>query len=933
MRTTLQKTLSASCLLLLAMVLPAQAYPRAQWLYYPEPVEASQNVPRYYWTDLEIPADVKAVRINALLDDGGDVLVDGRATRSFHEVPAKGVFPSQEGDLTEFLTPGRHRVELENTNVVGVGGVVCKITVERADGTLDESFSDPATWKSAKAPSLSGGEAASETPMTYGDMWAAPWSGLFHVEPLACQEEIQARREKARLRMADLTDRAEIARRLESEENPEARVEYQDGKAMIRIGDALYPAVIYSAHRYQNFANDTFTDSVRNFRDAELDLQVMGASLRDIWKGDGQYDFSALDEWPWEALSLEPDLRILFNIDCREPPVWWMEQHPEELIVYLSPLGKTSTDDDCNKIPAPSFASDLYRTQVCDYLKALVEYIEAQPWGKRVFGYRFDMGVYMEWHYYGMFYAPDDSAPMRRRFRKYVQEKYGTDEALQKAWRNPSATLASATMSPLRERQNPKGGDLCDPVQDARLLDTMHCITEAVFQTMIEGDRTIKEACGWRKLVGNFYGYFFNMPFPGPGQHPLLLQALESPCVDFHSMPPPYKTPNREFGHPQLSRGVPESYRIRNKLHIVEADTRTHTVTYGDDNNCYVRTPQETVQQLARDFVNALCTGCGFWYFDFGQGWYGDPLVGEYLKKLRPIWETWAPCQSAAEVAVVVDMDSVLYQCTDKTSADNAAADRVRYALSLAGVPCDTILSSDLEDPRLPQYKAYVFINQVRHNAALVTQARKLREMGRSLIWLHHAGYIDEAQGEGIAFMEELTGVPGIRESDWTLDDLTQILQEDRLDGTRAVRELVDIRPALEIQAPAGTALTATQSIPASTPGGAPRVTQAVLRHPAGGATLLALVPVIDPALLRGFLEAAGVHIYYRETDGILYANQSYVGLHLGPNGGGVRAIELPRTVRRVVQVLPEERLLSEEETDVIRLETSPNTTYLLRME
>ncbi len=933
MRHALPNSLALFWLLLAVALLPAQDYPRAQWLYYPEPVEDSQNVPRYYWSDLEIPQDVAAVRINALFDDGGEVLVDGKATRALREVPAKGVFSSQEADLTEFLPPGRHRVELSNTNGVGVGGVVCKLTVERANGELEEHFSNPETWKCAKAPSLSGGERASATPESYGDLWVAPWSGLFHVTPLACQKELQDREEKARLRLADLTDRSEIAKRLASEENPTARVEYQDGKAMIRIGEALYPAVLYSAHRYQNFANDVFTDSVRNFRNAELDLQIMGTSLRDIWKGEGQYDFSALDEWPWEALSLEPDLRILFNIDCREPPVWWMEKHPEELIVYLSPLGKTSTDDDCNKIPAPSFASELYRTQVCDFLKALVEYIEAQPWGKRVFGYRYDMGVYMEWHYYGMFYAPDDSQPMRRRFQEYVTAKYGTDAALQEAWGDSRATLKSATMSPLQERQNPRGGDLCDPVLDARLLDTMRCITEATFQTMVEGDRAIKEACGGKKLVGNFYGYFFNMPFPGPGQHPLLLQALESPYVDFTSMPPPYKLPNREFGHPQLSRGVPESYRIRNKLHVVEADTRTHVVTYGDDNNCYVRTPEETTQQLARDFVNALCTGCGFWYFDFAQGWYGDPLVGEYLKKLRPIWETRVPCQSAAQVAVVVDMDSVLYQCTDKTSADNAAADRVRYALSLAGVPCDTILSTDLEDPRLPEYKAYVFLNQVRHTPALVAQARRLRESGKSLVWLHHAGYIDEARGEGIPFMEELTGVPGIRQSDWTLKDLAEILQEDRLDGTRAVRELAEIRPALEIQAPADAGLTVTQALPPTAPGGAPRVTQAILRHPAGGGTLLALVPVINPEVLRAFLEAAGVHVYYRETDGILYANQSYVGLHLGPHGGGVRTIELPRTVQKVTQVLPEEKILSAEATDAIRLETAPNTTYLLRVE
>ncbi len=911
-----------------------QEYRRPWWLFYPESTAESQGVSRYYWTEFEVPEGVVSARIDFLLDDGGDVSVDGRVMEGVSSVRGGGKkYPCRRCDLTAVLTPGRHRLELRNVNGQGIGGVLAKVTLEKADGALEEFFSSPDSWRCAKESSWRGGVASSVVPSTHGDVSGGAWPRYYFLDPLYGQVESVQRERAGEARRARLRS---IRERLASEENPVVRVEYQLGRPMLRIGGDSYAPILYSSHNYQQFDDAAFGKSVSNFRDAGLHFQVMGADLKDIWRGEGEYDFSLLDFWPWDALLLDPDVRILFDVECRTAPRWWMEAHPEELIVYLDPEGRVSYAENNDKFVAPSFASDLYREELYRYLKALVEYVESQPWGKRVMGYRFDMGLYREWHYYGMSYAPDDSQPMRRKFREFLRTKYGTDEALQKAWGDPCVTLENASMATLPERRAPEGGALYDPVLDARALDTIRCITRTTVDLMVGGDKVIKAACGGRKLVGNYYGYFFGMPFSGVGQHPYLQEVLDSPYVDFCSAPPPYEAWNRDFGYAQISRGIPESFRLRGKLHVVEADTRTHVVAGA--RHCYAKTPRDTVQLLARDFMNALCVGCGFWYFDFGQGWYGDSEVGEYLKKLRPIWEERISCESAAQVAVVVDMESTLYQSCEKIYLDNAAADRVRYALTLAGAPCDTILSCDLEDPRLPDYQAYIFVNQVRHNPDLVAQARRLRDKGKTLVWLHHAGYLDEAHGAELSGMEELTGIPGIRKSDWTYKTLKQsgIPGADSLEGTRIVRYFpdYDIVPALEVEVPADdSSLQVVQSLPPSNPGGARRVTQVIWRHPTGGATLLALTPFLDPMSLRRLLADAGVHLYYTGTDGILVANQGYVGLHFGEFGGGTRTVTLPRKAQRITQLLPEEKTLSSQEAEQFTFDSKPNTTYLFRVE
>ncbi|MGN0891668.1 MAG: beta-galactosidase [Oligosphaeraceae bacterium] len=905
-------------LLLLALLLPAaQATPpRPLWLHYPEPDKEGLQKPRYFWTEVEIPQDAEQVRLNYHLDDGGTLRVDGKevphATRPPN--PEKGIL-SYEAEATQALTPGRHRVTLENINAGGPGGIICKMTILRKDGGLQELFSQPETWLCSREAPEEGGLDTATVPLAHGDLTIYPWVANFDLEPLFGHQE-QKERQEAREKRQE--KHALLKAQLENEENPDVSVEYHRGLPMVRVGDSLHPAILYSSHHFQDLNNEKFVRSLTRFRDASLNLQIMGVGIHQVWKGPGEYDFSCLDFWPYDTLALEPDVRLLFDIDCRETPQWWMDAHPGEQIVYLSPEGELTRGDNIKKYIAPSFASEPYQKDIFHFLEALVKHVESQPWGKRVFGYRFDLGIYMEWHYYGMGYGPDDSQPMRQRFHQFLREKYGTDQALQKAWGRQDVTLDTAPMAPFQDRKNPAGGTLYDPVKDIQALDTVRCITQVTANLLLQGDKVIKEACQGKKLVGNFYGYFFGMPYPAVGQHPYLEKVLDSPYVDFTSCPPPYGQWNRDYGQAQFSRGIPHSFPLRNKLHIMEADTRTHETSYGVANHCYTKTPEETIPLLARDFAQALCQRYGFWYFDFGQGWYQDPLVGEYLKKLRGIWEAPYDCTSTAQVAMVVDMDSVLYQTTDKVRLDSVAADRLHAELSQAGVAYDTILSTDLGNPALPDYQVYLFANQVRHTPALVEQAQALRRKGKTLLWLHHAGWLDEIQGAGLSFMEELTGF-SLRETQWAAP-IPDVRYADGTPATSPFREMPRVKPALAIQDPDAIPLLriGQDTVFAEKP------------TPWGGRDYLATYPMFPSRLLQTLFQKEGIHVYCQDPDTVIYANQSYLGLHVGQQGG-LRTLHLPRKCR-LVQLLPEEKVLAENVQEYV-LDLPSCSTVLLRME
>ena len=923
MLTAAMNRLLPSILVFLCLGLLAEGFPRAQWIHYPEPDAEGLHKNRYFWTDVDVPPDADAVQVAFHLDDGGDLLIDGKAVAAgaLKKSPPDGStkIPAAIFDGFSHLTPGgRHRLEFRDVNAAGMGGIICRITFLAQGEPVREFLSDD-TWRTAKKPSLEGGEAEAVAAAVHCDLLGLPFSSHFAPSPLYCAAERRAIETAA----ADKAMRYQAFQRdvLANEEEAVARVVYENQQPMISINGSLYPPILYCVHDYQDFLSDKFTRSMENFRDAGLHLYVMGVPLGPVWQGPGQYAFDSIDAWMEDALMLDPDAHVMFAITAVGAPGWWLKEHPEECVEYLNDeLPVTTNEQLASRFVAPSFASGQYLDDMKQFMKALVEYVDSRPWGKRIFAFRNDNGVYLEWHHWGMANAlPDVSRPMQRHFRKFLKERYGTDEALQAAWGDPAVTIETATLANKEERLAMHAGNLLDPVKDARAIDSVRCVMDAVADFLLNTNHTIKEACGRRRLVGNFYGYFFGMGFPAVGWQLELERILQSPDVDFNCQPPPYHPLVRDFGNGQFSRGLVSSYRLHGKLNIIEADTRTCDMPITDEHS-YSTTPAESAQLLARDFCQALCSNLGMWYFDFGGGWYTWPVIRDFLAKIRPVWEDrTADNSSAAEVLLVGDMESVYHQINDDLSNTvQTFIDNNRMELGHAGVPFDTILLQDLENPALrTDYKVYVFLNAILETPERDAIAERLRSQGKTIVWLDKAGYLHPGQVADNA--EKTNPLTGFKVKCMADEFTPELVGRDGVARRGTFHTPSSARPLMAI-------LDADAELLGTTAG---QPTFARKKNPAGGYSYLATVPFLKARDYMEIFREAGVHVYCEDEDVAIYANKSYLMVHTGK--AGKRRVSLPRPCK-LVQILPEKRLLSESTQEFI-LDADAKTTYLLRME
>ena len=901
-------------ILSLVLHLIGQDFPRAQWLHYPESDEKGLNVPRYFWTDIPIKDGLQKADIFYQLDDNGTLIIDGKSIprSETDRIPQGGLLPANHYDAAALLSPGSHRIEFQDINGAAKGGIICRIVLRYANGAVEELFSDT-TWKTAKTPSQDA--AAAVAPLSHGDLEVLPFAPNFVLEPIYCEAERKAL--QAAKAGKDALYQQYVAEVLDKEPYPVSQVTYERGVPMFKIGEKLFPPIFYSVHHYQNYNYDKFVDSMANFRDADLHLYVMGISLKQLWRGPKDYNFDLLDTWAPATFLHDPEARLVFEIACTRLPEWWMKAHPEECVVYLNPEGSDMTKEQViGHHLAPSFASELYKSELADFLKALVSHVESQPWGKRVFAYRNDNGVYLEWHHWGMNgTAPDVSAPMQRHFTEFLKERYGTNEALQKAWRRNDVTLETAKLADFAQRTTTSSGNYWDAVKDAQAIDSVRCVIDAVGDFLLEMNHVIKEACGRRCLVGNYYGYFFGMFYPACGWQLQLERMLNSDDVDFNCQPPPYGHAFRDFGQAQFSRGLTGSYRLHGKLNIMEADTRTHDVPYGT-NHCFSASPEDTVQLMARDFCQALCVNIGFWYFDFGEGWYTHPLVREYLQKLRAIWETPVDKSSAAEVVIVGDHDSVYYQAPDiKEPPTLAYIHQNRATLSHTGVAFDTISLCDVENPNLKDYKVYIFFNALESTPERIAMAKRLRERGKTVVWLEKAGFMDAKEGVSTVAAQLLTGFD-VK----AFSQPAPMTFRDAKGNAHGMASGTALAPLLSME-------NDKNAEPLGWSG--KHVVFGRKKNPAGGWSYLATIPALTTEDYKEIFREAGVHCYCDDESAVIYANKSFLTLHV--NEAGSRLLTLPRRCR-VIQLLPEERVLAEDAME-FAVDAEAHTTYLFRME
>ena len=723
---------------------------RVKWIAAQEPFLDGVNHPRYFRAEAHVREGLIKAVAHWWFDDAGALYVDGKKA---------GASGTGKGcDLTAFFKePGRHVVAVEDTNLAGVGGFCLAIHFTYGDGRT-ECFHTSGAWRCAKQ-AAKGWEQSSfndsgwERVRVFDDVLATPWVELRDMSVFMPSDE-QTAYKTARARQEE--NARGLLERLKSETKPQCRVVYDRGRSRFDIGGKFYETTFYNVTESWNAHNRKLLRQAAGFRDAGVHLYGLGVDTRRVWRADGSIDFAQLEEPMRSALAIDPEARFMFCISTYMPPKWWVRAHPDELVGYAN--GKVNFDEpECLKnVAVPSFASMTWRRDVADYETRLVRHLENSPYASRIFAYRTDFGINHEWHSYGMRdnLMPDCGQAMTAVFRDWLRAAYSNDvAALRRAWDDPRVDFATVcTPSPAqRVRGEPR-----DPVRDRAVIDYERCHAAMLRDCLFAFNRAIKEACGGRALVGNYCGYFFGLPEVAEGCHLENDAILDSPWVDFQSSPFVYGPNARRAGAPQYARCLLEGLRSRGKVALMEADNSTSLAGIGYSH--YSNTFDEDEAILARDFVQTLCWGCGFWYFDFGQGWYAHPRYDAFFKKIFPIRSRDADCSSISEVLVVGDYESILFSNVKLpvTRHTRCTTDQITE-LGHAGVPFDSASFADLAAGRLKDYKVYLFPNLLYATPEKMAVVEKLRAADRTLLWVDAPGSLTP-QGVDPANVERLTG-------------------------------------------------------------------------------------------------------------------------------------------------------------------------------
>ena len=659
-------------------------------------------------------------------------------------------------------------------------------------------------------------------------------------------------------------------------------------------------------------------ECVKQFGEAGVHLNAIAVAGSPDWCGywcgpregqPGQYDFSMVE--PQMRAILKEDPQALFHLRIYfETGPWWNELHPDECEIGSD--GKRLNQ---------SYASEVWRRDVKDFLRAYIDHLKHIGLYDRVFAYQVQAGICGEWIKNTTSMQPifgDFSQPMRRHFRQWLRQQYHTDAELQAAWANPGITLQTAEVPSGEQQLNAKHYMFRDPSREQAVIDYYRCLAELVADDMIDFCHTVKELTDGQALAGAFFGYlmdlawndcFFGADIDGGYStiqrcgHLGLRRALEAPDVDY--LVSPYGYAFRGLGGDGLPMPPTESVRLHNKLYILEEDSHLHNEQDPTGRNF---NRKHTLSIYQREFNQTITHGLGIWWFaDWPAGSYAqqNPSFQPWLIKFRQLgtWAMQLDRSPRSEVAVLVDDESFMYESL-RNSVDLPLIFRQRVtSLARFGAPHDVYLLNDLLDGKLPDYKLYIFLNPFHLDD---TRRRKLRQQvcrdGKTALWLYAPGYLKDTPA--LSNMTDLTGFSFDKwDPPWGqlmhvtnfAHPITQNVPQDLFWGSSA-----PIGPNFHVQDDDAIELgQLVYTLGRCKPGFA-------LKEMDGWNSVYLSSPDVPAPVLRGIARHAGVHLYSEAGD-VLHATPDLLGIHTV--SGGPREFRLPRRTE-VVYDLYQDKLI-----------------------
>lgn len=691
-----------------------------------------------------------------------------------------------------------------------------------------------------------------------------------------------------------------------------------------------------------------------------------------------------------------PDAYIFARIGMH-PPVEWCKNHPEEMVQYSDGIAKPAnlfTESFKESYPAMySLCSEKWREDAGKALLETCKRIESLSFGDRIAGYFFAAGGTSEWYYItpteytsktdyldtggfeqeadpGLDGVYGDVGPaFRKYFSKYLRGKYKTDEALREAWKNPTITLDNPMIPDCDGRYYVYGADydITHPEKlNANSTDVPTPNNGSNIGTFLDIDKRMDVYDFYRawhqgtadsviyfgnlikthypdKLTGAFYGAANACKFHAFGQIGSVCRILDSGAIDFLASPGSYE--NRQpSGFTGLGENF-DSFRLKNKIFVVEEDARTHMENRFYRSYFEIYDEKDSENLLKREFGRNICNDL--------QAWWFDQLIGGKRYKFPACYELFAQQERIAreaysldrrkisQIAFIVDEDS--YHLISNESDHQMVELFNNYEIDKIGAPSDRYFKSDFLNNAMPDYKLYVFLNMLC-STAVERRAihEKLRRNGATALFLYGSGVVDFEKEKkwSLANMEALTGfrmsmLPGVYRGKFKITTrehpVTARLDSGEIYGdfkrkmwANASRFIGRVKTSEAWLCP----LLYTEDPDAQILGrfldsGRPALS---LKMQDGYQALYCASKYLSCDVIKEIARFAGCHIY-SETDDVLYANANYITVHAASSGH--KMIALPKKCK-VTDAY--DGTAYGNDTDMVELELLKGETKMLRL-
>ena len=635
-----------------------------------------------------------------------------------------------------------------------------------------------------------------------------------------------------------------------------------------RLGGEWYPPLYDPDGKpYYGYTEGQIPTLQRYHRDfAERGVHIHSIILDGGWIGEDTYDYRVTDLQLKHLFEADPAGYVLPRIKL-DAPLEWCRNHPEELFVYAP--GKGLSRDEVRalvgtpaqdfwhyKVPewyekyedfqgeekpylidVQSLSSTRWLADAGVALEKLIQHLENGPYADRIAGYHLGFGhagECMQWRVEDYRRHGDYGIAHLQRFYDYGLAKYGSREALARAWQQPALTRDTVEL-PLPLARYGEGNTLQSYFRgrerDVIARDFDAFLSQTVADAILHFARVAKSHT--KNAVGFFYGYFLfaaDIQYEG---HLQLDRVLASPDIDYLASPTSYHF--RAGSSPSMEMTVPQSVN-REKLYIEEVDTRTYIVPLeraGVKPRDCTRTPEETRYVLWRHLCKDLSHGSGFWWMDLGRGWFDAPdILAEIaaLTKAQDLLRGGAH-GSVADVLVVMD-DKGMENTQCNRFFTHSFVRNFVLATRTTGVLCDMYLASDLDKLDLSRYRLVIFGT----NYALTREKLESWNFRPDATLMFHGfvGVLRDGK-PALANVEALTGFA---------------LAEDYSDALKC--------PVLRI-----------------TEGEDPLLCKKTVD---GRRYVMSTAPDLTPETLRGIAREAGCHVY-TEKDTILFGDESFLSV------------------------------------------------------